>query len=89
MQARPVKAASGSDLAQLTAIGNLGVNARPAGFGREATDARPGSGHSTLPCRLNITTIIGVQITFDRAKRAKTLAERILDFRRGRSMSGS
>jgi hypothetical protein len=34
MQARPVKAASGSDLARLTAIGNLGVNARPAGFGR-------------------------------------------------------
>jgi hypothetical protein len=34
MQARPGKAASGSDLARLTAIGNLGVNARPAGFGR-------------------------------------------------------
>jgi hypothetical protein len=34
MQARPGKASSGSDLARLTAIGNLGVNARPAGFGR-------------------------------------------------------
>ena len=36
MQARPVKAASGSDLARLTAIGNLGMNGRPAGFGQLA-----------------------------------------------------
>src|SRR3984885_5198290 len=33
MQARPVQSASGSDLARLTAIGNLGVSARAGGFG--------------------------------------------------------
>ena len=33
MQARLVQAASGSDLARQTAIGNLGVNARQARFG--------------------------------------------------------
>jgi hypothetical protein len=45
MQARPVKAASGSDLARLTAIGNLGVNARLAGFGRTETDCPFGTSH--------------------------------------------
>jgi hypothetical protein len=45
MQARPVKAASGSDLARLTAIGNLGVNARPAGFGRSEPFADGAVGH--------------------------------------------
>ena len=46
MQARPVKAASGSDLARLTAIGNLGVNARPAGFGRQRSKSIP---HTRVP----------------------------------------
>jgi len=35
MQAPLVKAASGSHRARLTAIANLGVNTRPAGFGRQ------------------------------------------------------
>ena len=36
--------------------------------------------------RLNITTIIQLRITFDRTKRAKTLKERGLDFRRAREV---
>lgn len=52
MQARLVKAASGSDLARLTAIGNLGVNARPAGFGRQEPPREPtvfSSGRDPFP----------------------------------------
>jgi uncharacterized DUF497 family protein len=41
---------------------------------------------AALHVRLNITTINGVRITFDRAKREKTLLERGLDFRRAKEI---